>query len=240
MPSSQPKGILKHVETPVVKATHVQDLDGYASSPEKRFAPRSQRTPARGESSRTKSKSIPQPATLASITPPVSLHWKLLPYNHQISKARLVFDVAREVECVRLLYTYPARPLTTVERNKPAAEPLLKEMVIRCPELSDWPVYVERASGIRCIDVFEAIHRTYSIILTNADRRIHAGRVRACQDVFEERCRHEPNLSAQEKAQGMRRVDLLGRKSIFQGLDWTPPDKHNPDGSWTLKLATSF
>lgn len=40
-----------------------------------------------------------------------------------------------------------------------------------------------------------------------------------------------------EKAKGMRRVDLLRGKTYFQGMDWTPPEKQYPDGSWMLKLG---
>lgn len=172
---------------------------------------------------------------LVGIMPPVSLHWKLLPYNHQISKARVIFDISQRVEDIRLLYTYPPRPLTTIERNKPAANPALQDMVIRCDELPEWPIYVSRPAGIRCVDVFEAINDACNLVLTQPEKRTHGPRVRECQHFFEERCRSMK--SDAEKAKGMRRVDLLRGKTYFQGMDWTPPEKQYPDGSWMLKLG---
>ncbi|THH13510.1 hypothetical protein EW146_g6710, partial [Bondarzewia mesenterica] len=164
------KGILKHVETPPVYVSRVE-TDGYASSPEK--SSRTHYATPRGESSRMTSRSHPTP----SVTPPVSLHWSLLPYDHHISKSRLVFDTTLPIEHIAFMNTWPPRPLSSTERNKPAANPPLKEMVIRCKELPEWPVYVAHQGGIRCIDVWEAIKETF---LTSSSPTPNADSTRVC------------------------------------------------------------
>ncbi|KAI0059625.1 hypothetical protein BV25DRAFT_1918405 [Artomyces pyxidatus] len=236
------KGILKQRtdSTPIVVRTALihQDRDGYSSSPEniKATAARFRSSQARGQSSRPRaSTSAMTPRTL---TPPATLHWKLLPFNAQISKGRLIFDVSQRAEHIRLAATSP-RPLTTIERNKPASEPPLTEMVIRCADLPDWPIVVTNPTGVRCIDVFERIEETFSVCLTQSDRRTHEARMGGCREAYEARLRRAP-VSPAEAAKGPRRHDLLASKTMFMGLDWVPPDEKNPNGSWALKLGSAF
>jgi hypothetical protein len=164
--------------------------------------------------------------------PPATLHWKLLPFDPRRPKGKLQFDFAREVEEIVLVESAGrrSRPLSVLERNKSAAEPSLTEMVIHCAELPDWPVYVARQSGIRCVDVFEAIRDTYNVVLTTTERSIHQTRVRDIER------RRPPTPEGTKK--GLRRRDLLDGKTLFLGLDWRPSDARYTDGCWCLKVGS--
>ena len=164
--------------------------------------------------------------------PPTTLHWKLLSFDPRRSKGKLKFDFAREVDEIILVEAQRGpRPLSVPERNKSAAEPGLTEMVIHCNELPDWPVYISRQSGIRCVDVFEAIHDTYNVVLTNTERSIHQSRVRDIER------RRPPTPEGAKK--GLRRRDLLDGKTQFLGLDWrAASDSRYPNGCWCLKVGT--
>jgi hypothetical protein len=219
-----------------------QDQDGYTSSPEKTT---SLRTSHASHSRLSKS----GPSHLATLlqpnkpvaraptrttdpsTPPTTLHWKLLPFDAQRSKGKLKFDFARQVDEILLAEARQGlRPLTVPERNKAAAEPGLTEMVIHCADLPDWPVHVARQSGIRCVDVFEAIHDTYNVVLTATERTIHQIRV------WDIERRRPPTPEGTKK--GVRRRDLLEGKTLFLGLDWRPSDSRYPDGCWCLKVGS--
>ena len=134
-----------------------------------------------------------------------------------------MFDFAREVDEITLSEgKRGSRPLSTLERNKSAAEPGLTEMIIHCFELPDWPVYVVRQSGIRCVDIFEAIRDTYNVVLTTTERSIYQAHVRD---------------SAKKH---LRRRDLLEGKTLFVGLDWMTPNPLYQNGCWRLEVGTPF
>jgi hypothetical protein len=163
--------------------------------------------------------------------PPTTLHWKLLPFDAQRSKGQLKFEFAREVDEIILAEGQRGpRPLSTLERNKSASEPGLTEMVIHCMELPDWPVYVVRQSGIRCVDVFDAIRDTYNVVLTTTERTNHQARVRDIER------RRPPTPEGVKK--GVRRRDLLEGKTLFLGLDWRTSDSRYPNGCWCLKVGS--
>jgi hypothetical protein len=211
-----------------------QDRDGYASSPEK---PPSLRSSQVSQSRPSKSK---PPVISANSnnsnpgTPPSTLHWKLLPFDAQRSKGKVKFDFAHEVDEILLAETrhVGARPLSVQERNKSAAEPGLTEMVIHCAELPDWPVHVARQSGIRCVDVFEAIRDTYNVVLTTTERNMHQQRVRDIER------RRPPTPEGAASKKGVRRRDLLEGRTLFLGLDWRANDSRYPDGCWCLKVGS--
>jgi len=81
-------------------------------------------------------------------------------------------------------------------------------MVIHCLELPDWPVHVARQSGIRCVDVFEAIRDTYNVVLTTTERTMHQSRVR---EIERRRPPTPPDGGSAKK--GVRRRDLLDGKT---------------------------
>jgi hypothetical protein len=140
------------------------------------------------------------------------------------------FDFAREVDEIILAEgSRGSRPLSVLERNKSAAEPGLTEMTIHCMDIPYWPVYVGRQSGIRCVDVFEAIRDTYNVVLTATERSIHQSRVRD----IERRLPPAPEGSKK----GVRRRDLLDGKTLFLGLDWRTSDSRYPNGCWCLKVG---
>ena len=161
--------------------------------------------------------------------PPASLHWKLLPFDSRSPRGELQFDLVRKVDEIILVEAGGSRPLSVLERNKSASEPSLTEMVIHCPELPDWPVYVARQSGIRCVDVFEAIRDTYNVVLTATERSLHQSRVRDIE-------RRRPP-TPQGAKRGLRRRDLLDGKTLFLGLDWKPSDALYPGGCWSLNVG---
>jgi len=188
-----------------------QDRDGYVPSPEKGTSLRSlQASPSK---------------------PPTRLYWMLLPFDGQRSKGSLEFDLVREVDEITLAEgAHRSRPLSILERNKSAAKPGLTEMVIHCMELPDWPVYVVRHSGIRCVDIFDAIHDTYHVVLTTTERSIHQARVRDIER------RRPPTPEGTKK--GVRRRDLLEQgKTHFLGLDWMTSDSRYPNGCWCFKVG---
>jgi hypothetical protein len=222
-----------------------QDRDGYVSSPEKTRPLRtsqppnsllSKSRPSHLANSATVShtkKHVPQAPSCPTDPrkPPATLHWKLLPFDAQRSKGKLRFDFAHEVDEIILAEARQGpRPLTVHERNKPAAEPGLTEMVIYCTELPGWPVYVARQSGIRCVDVFEAIRDTYNVVLTATERTIHQSRVRDIER------RRPPSPEGTKNC--VRRGDLLEGKTLFLGLDWRTSDSQYPDGCWCLKVGS--
>jgi hypothetical protein len=207
-----------------------QDRDGYATSPEKgttlKPSQASHSRPLKG-----KPPLVANPRNTNPSTPPATLHWKLLPYDARRPKGKLQFDFACEVEEIILAGAAGgSRPLSVLERNKSAAEPGLTEMVIHCAELPDWPVHVARQSGIRCVDVFEAIRDTYNVVLTTMERSIHQSRVRDIER------RRPPTPEGVKK--GVRRRDLLDGKTVFLGLDWRTSDARYPNGSWCLKVGS--
>ena len=174
---------------------------------------------------------------VASSTPPATLHWKLLPFDSRRPKGELQFDFAREVDEIILAEAGGgSRPLSVLERNKSAADPGLTEMVIHCAELPDWPVHIARQSGrrhsgIRCVDVFEAIRDTYNVVLTTTERGIHQTRVR---DIAR---RRPPTPEGAKKS--VRRRDLLDGKTLFLGLDWRTSESRYPNGCWCLRSRIS-
>jgi hypothetical protein len=176
-------------------------------------------------------KNAGRPVSLvASSTPPATLHWKLLPFDARRPR-KLQFDFAREVDEIILVEAGGgSRPLSVLERNKSAAQPGLTEMVIHCAELPDWPVYVARQSGIRCVDVFETIRDAYDVVLTTTERSIHQSHVRDIER------RRPPTPEGAEK--GVRRRDLLYGKTLFLGLDWRTSESRYPNGCWRLRVGS--
>jgi hypothetical protein len=105
-------------------------------------------------------------------------------------------------------------------------------MVIHCGELPDWPVHVARKSGIRCVDVFEAIRDTYDVVLTAPERAKHQFHVRDIES------RRPPTLEGAKKGPPVRRRDLLDGKTLFLGLERRTSDARYPDGCWCLKVGS--
>ncbi|KAH7923333.1 hypothetical protein BV22DRAFT_589001 [Leucogyrophana mollusca] len=169
--------------------------------------------------------------------PALDLHWQLLPYQPRRSKHPLHFDIAFPIDSIKFKdYPHPNRPLSSTDLDKPAANEMMTKMVIQFEAVSDWEVCVKRKEGIRCRDVFEAIYSTFNIPLTPYEKRtlIPEGNRELCEEAFRLRCNLAPGLTAVEKKQGLKRVDVLMHCTLFKGL--TQPKS---GGDWVLNLGRS-
>ena len=64
-------------------------------------------------------------------------------------------------------YTWP---LTEEEANMPAFSPgVVTKLKIDIKDFHKWPIIVERAEGVRCIDVLEAVYKILAVPLTAED-----------------------------------------------------------------------
>lgn len=111
----------------------------------------------------------------------------------------------------------------------------LTEMTIRCSQLPHWDIIVQNDEGVKCRDVFEAIHRSLTLRLTSQEQQKHikAQDRSKVEEAFQKRCRDIPLQKNVALREGFLRVDLLKGQRIFMGL--TRP----PDGGdyWWLHLG---
>ncbi|KAJ7133455.1 hypothetical protein C8R44DRAFT_772460 [Mycena epipterygia] len=202
-----------------------------SSNPE---APRNV-VPARAELRRSnlgKSQTTTVHRTAALKEESISLSWPLVQFSSRKKSKQpgpmLYFDVAFDPRQSRNLMDKKDmmdeqeefRPLREAHRILSASTHCnMTEMTIECPHIGQ--ITVKRSRGIRCIDVFSEIYDAYHKKLRsdttpqNIDRYI---------PYFVRRCEDSGNREAEAKA-GMRRVDLLRGKRIFDGLarsgaDW--------------------
>ena len=182
--------------------------------------------------------------TTCNVAPPpkpVTLHWQLLPYNPARSKKLLYFNVAHPPSLIRDHTRMPPVPLAQAEMEKLAAEIPLSEMEIRCSQLPHWDIIVKPAGpgGVRCIDVYRAIHETFQKELseTERDHYIPAGRRKQCEAAWRKRCKEAPGLPEVHLKKGMCRIDLLEGRTIFMGLRRPVPTDDKPDRVWVLELG---
>ncbi|KAJ2917024.1 hypothetical protein MD484_g3428, partial [Candolleomyces efflorescens] len=139
-----------------------------------------------------------------------------------------------EIQVVR--YGETSRSLIAREEETLLVSPhaFMTEMTLINERLSQWPVVVHNPKGIRCVDVFRAIYKTYSIVLTKSEL-MHWGQgyIDRCQRAFEQRCQDGPQLPPVTKAKGLCRIDLLKGEKIFKGI--TPLTGPNyPVNCWQL------
>ncbi|KAI0086948.1 hypothetical protein BDY19DRAFT_995381 [Irpex rosettiformis] len=164
------------------------------------------------------------------------LHWQLLPYDEIRCRKKLYFDVAMPPDLIRDHTRLPPVALHPSDTDKWAtSQDGLTQMIIKCSLLPQWDVVVQNDQGVRCRDVFEAIHRSLNLRLTEYEKRslIHDHERTKVQESFEKRCRDVPMLDHVARREGLLRVDLLKGQRIFMGL--TRP----PDGGeyWWLHLG---
>jgi len=162
--------------------------------------------------------------------PPSSVHWSLIPYvlRKQHSHPPLFFDLSSDIgnnnqNNLCFLNTYPRRSLGSKDLDKTACD--VETMIIRCddlPKWASWHVVIHASKGsnrIRCGDVFEQIHKTFDQRLTESELVLISGKdKRMCEEAFDHRCQSGGGLTAWNRKQGLRRVDLLHGKTIFNGL----------------------
>jgi len=176
--------------------------------------------------------------------PPSAVHWQLIPYSvrRHLSHPPLHFDLASDIEDnkhnICFGDAYPRRPLTAKELNKTASD--VEQMVVRCEGLPKWARWLvvincSKDNIIRCGDVFGEIHKTFNKSMTAGELVcIPATDKKACEKAFERRCERNAGLMAWNKKQGMKRVDYLRDKTIFNGLTFD-----QDESIWVLHLTTS-
>jgi hypothetical protein len=175
---------------------------------------------------------------------PTSVHWQLIPYSvrMQYGHPPLYFDVASDTDSIDKVFfdnVYPRRPLDAKDLNKTASD--VEQMIIRCddvPKWATWNVVVNCSPTdniIRCGDVFREIHKTFNVAMSASEITwIPTSEKAACEQAFESRCKRSAGLTAWNKKQGMKRVDCLRGKTLFNGLTFDP--EHS---IWVLHLTRS-
>ena len=164
---------------------------------------------------------------------PFDLHWQLRPYDPPWSKQLLRFDVAFPVDEIVFQDGDRHTKLSNAELNKPAVRGTITRMNIVCRhEPFSWAIVVRNARGIRCRDVFEAIHVAFDEKLTLGERVLVRNR-RAVDNAFRLRCNVAPGRPAIGRSLEWKRVDVLLDQTIFLGL--TPPKFGT---MWVLNLGS--
>jgi hypothetical protein len=172
----------------------------------------------------------------SDVTINAELHWQLLPFDPARGKPQLYFDVMHEPNLIRIFNKY-MRPLMPDDKHKLAANTPLKEMIIRCAPLPlpVWDIRVRRSDRgpLRCVDVFEAIYKSLSTPLSDAEKSQWAqDYLDSCQPYFHARCKASAALTDWEELQGLRRVDMLKGRTRFMGIARASPGKNY----WVLHL----
>ncbi|KAI0033124.1 hypothetical protein K488DRAFT_70112 [Vararia minispora EC-137] len=158
-----------------------------------------------------------------------ALHWQLLPHEPNGDKPFLYFDIAYPPSRVLHCDARGWRPLTPADRAKLACKTSLDNMTLVVRDLPDFRVEAYRAGGVQVGDVLDAIHDTFSHILTHTDRHRLAGRVEMVRPWFEHRRARAPDDK-------MRRFDLLAGRTLFGGVEWIEPCTEHPDGAYVVLL----
>lgn len=166
----------------------------------------------------------------------VSLHWQLLP--HELARKQLYFDVVNHPMFIRD-HTNPRYPTkhSDQEMEKPAANVSFTSMHIRISCLEHWIIYSSNPGGLSCRDVFDAIHDTLKVPLTEEEQAKlippNSESLRDAQRACARRCKTSPGgISGRLIKDGILRVDLLGKRTIFMGLKQDHENRY-----WVLELG---
>jgi len=161
------------------------------------------------------------PSTVPMKPEAVALSWPLTEPNRtsarkQLQRSSICFDIAFDPRKSRgvTVQAFPDVahrvdiPSDTI-RLPASTHCALTEMQIflDVEDFRRWPIKVKRKSGIRCLDVFDAIYETFQRTLKPEDVRAFG-------------------LPEYNRQHGMRRVDLLRGRRFFRGIvqsgeDWT-------------------
>jgi len=184
-------------------------------------------TPTRQEprrSSLSKSHTVTVHRTAALKEEAISLSWPLVQFaaRKRLRKPLLYFDIGfdpRQSKNLMDKRTDRFLPLQEADRNLPASTHCsLTKMVIECPHIGR--ITVRRSEGIRCLDIFCAIYDAYHKRLRRDERPKDIDRY---MRAFKKRCEDSPSSEAELRA-GLRWVDLLRGKRIFDGLSRSGAD----------------
>jgi len=93
-------------------------------------------------------------------------------------------------------------------------------------------IRIRRRDGIRCIDVLQEIFNAYDQRLSREEQQALALEIdERCVTAFKRRCKDAPHLPPVNERQGMRRVDLLRGRRVFNGLIRDPRSQ-----TWLLEF----
>ncbi|KAK6987532.1 hypothetical protein R3P38DRAFT_1320394 [Favolaschia claudopus] len=163
-----------------------------------------------------------------------SLRWLLVKYTSSFKRSKdplLYFDIGFDPRNHDNLKDRRSKagmtPVPEEDRILSASSHcFITDMNIVCPKVG--VVMVSRRDGIRCIDVFDAIFQTYNEPMRQTEYPGPDVKIERYMRHFKARCDACPNPS-REFWVGMRRVDLLRGRRIFDGLTRLGSD-------WELKL----
>ncbi|KAG6909780.1 hypothetical protein DXG01_015496 [Tephrocybe rancida] len=167
----------------------------------------------------------------------VDLAWPIVEYAERRSKGEkmlmLFFDISRNPaeassgsvrllledgveappglleECMQMEFS-PTTPFTMIQ--------------LKCEQSElghdNWDVVVQRPNGIRIIDIFEEIYKTYNTPLQTDDYFTFPTLTNSplSQNAFYRRSNHVPALMEATIGRGMCRVDLMGDRTLFNGV----------------------
>jgi hypothetical protein len=161
-----------------------------------------------------------------------ALHWQLLPYDPHGRHPRLLFNIMHPVAYAMHGDQSGWRPITSVERNKPACRTMLDDMTFFAKEFPDFKIEAHRAGGVVVGDVLDAIHETFQVPLTRRQMEAMRAEIAHARPWFEHRCAFAREHQLERPV--MCRYDLLAGRTIFAGVEWIEPCHKHPDGAWTL------
>jgi len=202
----------------ILKSSRTRSLS-ISSTPE---ASRSRQTAAQAEEPRRSSLSKPTTVIVHTTKPlkpeSISLSWPLVSFGsrRRSSNPLFYFDIGFDPSQrtnLRDNRSSQMAPVSTADRNLPVSTHCtITEMIIECPHVGN--LIIRQSTGVLCIDVFKAIYVAYQVPLERGELPEDIGRY---TEHFRTRCGDCPNPAAERRA-GMRRVDLLCGKRIFDGL----------------------
>lgn len=158
----------------------------------------------------------------------IALSWPLIDYDVRRHKGgpSLYFDAAFDPN----LQGYEVKLMRPGERSASIITPeeirmfvsphtILQDMTLFHPKFPHWKVQVHNSRGIRCLDVFREIYRTFSAPLSQDELMQCSSRfIESCEHAFNQRCEDSPGLPPVTKSKGICRIDLLKGERIFRGL----------------------
>lgn len=132
-------------------------------------------------------------------------------------------------------------PFDQADNAQPATRPFLTTMhidgVADDPAPSfPWPIVVSNELGITCADVFYAIYNNFQEYVTTDEYNSWTGRRREqAARAYHRRVRQPLDWSRPDEilgpdGDGLRRIDYMGDKVMFRGLDVSPLR----DGTWLM------
>ncbi|KZV76217.1 hypothetical protein PENSPDRAFT_646500 [Peniophora sp. CONT] len=167
----------------------------------------------------------------------LQLHWQLLPHDDlDLDRPQLYFDVRYSMSRAFHVREGHGSSVSKTYLERLATRRPLARMTFTVFGLSACSIVIHRPQGVRVGDVLEHIHELLQAPLSPSERE--TGRAARCLPHYEERVRQERLLDDSYVDVGMRRLDLLEGRFIFDGCQWRPPRERYPDGSWTLMFSS--